>query len=414
MVTMPAPTLLVNGTPATPEHVRLPATILHGRSGPTDQPDAPTLTVDWGDPATTPRIGDTLTWVANLPAVSTAPPAWDDPVAGWDDPAATWGGGWLAATTRFVGQVVDADVQETWPGPSAARLVAVGGQADLGRVRVVLNRPAESDVSRVGAIMAAAGVPITVHGTAGPMLAAAPELDTDALAALWDVCASSAGMVWQDTLGRIHYGTGTHRTDAPTAGILYGDSLLDGVRWQSTEADLINRVVLQYGPQDARGEHTVDDADSITTWGVHEVQVSTGLADQAAADQLGQLVMARRAQPYWLLQDVVVDTAHTDSIPAVVTAATLPLGATVLLPIPTSPGPVGTLAEWTVEGWAETWDTHDRMVLQLAVTDRARWADLRLRTWAHARTNTWAQETARGSWMDALILQPGETLEAAA
>lgn len=413
MVTMPAPTLHVNGQPADPAHVRLPATILHGRSGPDSQPDAPTLTLEWGDPATTPALGDSLEWLLNLPAPSTQQPTYDDPIAEYDDPAATYGGEWLATVPRFVGTVTDVDMVEAYPGPAAARLVAVGGQAALGRIDVLAARPAESDLARVAAIAAAAGVPILTHGDPGPQLAAAT-VEGDALAALWEVCESSAGLVWQDTRGRLHYGTGSHREDATTVGVIPAHAILDGVVWQSTDADLVNTVTLDYGGDTAPGSHTVTDAQSVARWGVRAVSVSTGLADQAAADQLGALILARRAEPFWRLADIIVDTAHTDDVPAIITAASLAIGSTALIPIPPAPADVSgaPVVEWTVEGWAETWERHDRMTLQLAVTDRARWALIRLRVWADMQPHTWGSELARGSWLDTLTKQPGEALAA--
>jgi hypothetical protein len=408
MVTLPPPTLLVNGIQANRGHVPLPIVITHGRSRVDAQPDAPSLTMEWAEPATCPQLLDRVELRLNLPAES---PMWDDPRVSYDDPTVLYSGTWAVTAVRFVGVVVDVDTQEIWQGsyggPATSRITAVSTQADLGRVPVVLTRPAEADTARIAAIAAAAGVPITVVGGAGPRLAA-NTIDRDALGALYEVTGSSGGLLWQGPDGRMHYGAQDYRADAPAVAGLPAGAIVDGLRWQTSAADMINKVTVKWGPPDAQQEHTLTDDASVAAHGIHHAQVGTGLADQAAADQLASLILARRGWPFWWTSDVIIDSALVLEVSTMRAVAVLQTSDTVLLPIPAEPGVTGLLAEWIVEGWVETWPAHDRCVIQIAVSDRERWALTQLRLWSHADDFTWGQELSRGSWFDALILQPDE------
>ncbi len=378
------PVVLVNGIPADPSQVVMPITVSHGRSKPDKQPDAPDCTLIWKDITTAPVLGDEVAVVALLGAD---------------------GGETL---TRFVGLVTDSDVQEYKGMPGHVRIVAVSKQADLGRVGVVLDRPAESDVARVQAIAAAAAVTLTVHGNAGPALA--PDtIDKDALGALHEVCASSGGLVWSDGDGSLHYGTADHRSLLDPIAAIGSNVIITGLRWQSTVSELINKVVVKWGPEGGQSQRTLRDNKSIVDFGIREKSVSTMLNSEDDAVQLGNLILGRRAWPFSRVDDIIMDSDHVQSDEAAMEAAIrLKVSDAVYLPIPPDPGPAGLSAAWCVEGWQEEWPRHDRVILQIAVSDRARFALTVLRVWADAQPNTWQEELDRGSWLECLIKRPGE------
>lgn len=403
-----APKVYVNGILENPANVVMPISISMGRSRPESQPDAPDATLTWRDVATAPVHGDEIRIMATLPPGGPVP-TYDSPDVFYDDPRVTYGGQWLGEQARFVGIVTDVDTQEVAGRTGRVRVVAVSRQAELGRTMLVLTRPSETDVARVLAIMTAAGAPVTIHGNAGPMLVA-DEIDRDALGAVHEVCVSSGGVFWSDTNGNYHYGTGDHRELAHPMGAIGAHAIISGLRWQSTLADLINKVTVKYGADATEGEHTLTDDASITAHGLRAQDVTTQLINQDAGDQLAALILARRAWPYARISDVMMDSDHVSGdLQALAAAFYLAVGDPVLLPIPPDPGPAGLLAEWIVEGWQEEWDRADHVTLQIAVSDRARFAQTTIRTWNDALPFSWQAELDRGSWLDTLIMQPGES-----
>ena len=392
----------VNGLPADGSQILMPITISQGRSGVDAQADAPQANLTWLSTYTAPTFGDRIDLIVSLPTPGDAP-AYDSTVVMYDDPTATYDGSWLTELPRFSGTVTDVITQEQSGLPGLVQIVAISPQAELGRVTVQLSRPSEDDISRVTAIAAAAGVGIEIHGNPGPLLAPA-ELNTDALAAIQEMCNSSAGLLWSDTSGVLHYGTGDHRTLTHPMAVIPAHVIISGLEWKATLADLINKVIVSW----ATGQSTLTDDISISVYGVREESVSTTLVDQAAADQLGVVILARRAWPFAQITDVLLDSAFITDTAALYAAIRLRVSDALLLPIPPDPGPTGLLAEWIAEGWQEEWLARDHVTIQFAVSDRARFAQTTLRTWGHAETNTWEAELARGAWLDTLILNPGE------
>lgn len=396
--------VLINGVPA-PDAIPVPVTIVHGRAQPESQPDAADCTLEWLDPATIPRLGDTVVcrWVLDEP--SAGPPIWDDPRFGWSDRAITWGGQFMTTFVRFTGRIVDMDVQEDLGQPVSARITAVSPMADLGRRHYKSSRPQETELQRVAAIAASAGVTIITQGNAGPPLGPT-EVDADALTALHDICLSTGGVLWHDLEGNLWYGTGDHRSLAEPVGALPDTVIVDRIHWQTSTTDLLNRVLVSYAGSTTPSVLTDDE--SIARFGVWETSVNTALASQTGADQLGNLILARRAWPFARVSDVLLDSRDLTEPDLLMLAATLRVSDAVLLPIPPDPGPTGEFAEWVVEGWVENWTLPDTFQIQLAVTDRERFAQTTLRPWSVADDFTWGEELDRGRWLDTLILQPGE------
>jgi len=348
--------------------IPVPLEVTHGRSSGGTQPDAPVCSFLFDGPEPPGQEGDEVT------------------VADWGSP-------------RFYGRIVSVEAFEFGGQIVRWQVRAVGGQARLGVTPVLLTRPAESDVARVQAIATAAGVIINVAGTPGVTLAA-DAIDRSALAALHQVCESSAGLIWQSRDGALWYGAADHREPEPVAVVPAG-AILDGVKWRRDLDAIVNHVTVKWGPEGAQTQNTHRDDASITRWGLRHVDITTLCADQVNADQLALMVLARRKNPFWTMPGIVLPM---DAMTAVdrESVQSLEVGTGVLLPIglqpDRTPAPV---AAWTVEGWQEQWDESGH-TLVLAVTDRARSSAAGLRTWETAALGTWA-DWAAGSWLDQLV-----------
>lgn len=394
--------IFVNGTEAPQSVIYLPISISHGRSDVTTQPDAPQINMTWLDDASAPQIGDRVHALVDLPG-GASQGTYDDPVVSYDDPRVTYSGDWLSEVDRFDGYVTDRIVHEQGGQPGEVQVIAVGGHAKLGLRQVSLDRPQEDDIARVRAIADAVGIPLVTLGNPGPPLLAGLVAGT-ALSAIQQVCASSGGLLWQNTDGVIYYGSGDHRRIGEPLAAIGAHEILDELNWDSKIGDMINRITVSYGQP--AGSVTVTDDISISLYDTREHSASTQLVDQGAADQFAALILARRAFPFAQITDIMLDSSAAPEV--MQKAMLLSVSDAILLPIPADPGPTGLLAEWIVEGWQEEWSEPTLVKVQFAVSDRARFALTMLRFWSHALEQTWQDELDRGTWLDALILQPGE------
>ena len=388
----------VDGTPVDACRVALPVTISHGRSGMGAQPDAPTLTLTWADPVVGAfPLGGVLTVTQERAADQVV--AYDDPAVLWDDPATLWDAGALGTSVRFTGRISGVTAVERAGPVQQYEVRAVGVQADLGRVHILASRPQESELARVAAIGAAAGIAIHTAGTT-QMVLAADVVDLDALAALHRVCESTAGLLWQDRAGRMWFGTADHRETDPQR-VLPACAILDGLEWSQSLEQIVNRVTVRYGATGADLQVTHSDTTSVGQWGVHQVDVSSLAAGEADADRLALHIIARRAQPYWLMPGVMVPL---DDLPAVdfdvLQDAEVSTG--ILAPISQQPGTLpAPVTDWVVEGWTETFDESGHW-MQLALSDRDRYGATGQREWGVADNYTWAHERDL-SWLEALV-----------
>lgn len=209
-------TLRVDGTAINKCAVALPLTITHGRSTINQQPDSPTCEFTW--------LGSDL-------------PAGMEPGAEVTVTASTSG-------LRFKGHITLLKAIEEGGVVASYEVTAVGDQANLGRINVLLSRPEETDAERVTAIATAAGVPINIVGTASVTLSA-DSIDRDALSALHEVCESSGGLLWQDRTGAMNYGTPGHR-DGSATEVLPCSAILDGVEWSNDTDLIVNHVTAKW------------------------------------------------------------------------------------------------------------------------------------------------------------------------
>jgi hypothetical protein len=317
------------------------ATIRHGRDDPGAQPDASTMTCELrGILPAGVDVGSVVTLTAELDG---------------------------ELFPRFAGRVTD--LATGWGrnvDDPVAQLVAAGPLASMGR-RVVGDAPwpVELDGDRVNRIIGLAGVPAdplrTDVGTLqllGRDVDAQPALELAQRAAL-----DAGGMLWQATDGTVLYADAEHRRAAQPALELDSCTIPLGVRWQTTLEGLVNDVRIRYGAVPAGGEQAeIRDTrpESVATFGTYAASLSTQLVDATAAAERADVILARQAEPAWLLSGVELRlellTEVLDPADDLATTLTL-LGLDVhaLLSITGMPaGSPYTSALLFVEGWHET------------------------------------------------------------
>jgi hypothetical protein len=401
MVTTGLPLHLYAGSPERTLNrcrVALPLTITHGRSGIGNQPDAPSCSFTWWQNVCPINLGERLRVTAE---VNVAPAVYDSGVVMYDDAAAVYdsdGTDWVERT-RFVGSVAAIRAREEGGEVVDWAIEAVGVQAALGFQRITGTLPAASDSDRITAIAALAGISVEVRGTANLMLAA-DTIDGDPLEALQNVCKSSGGLLWQTPDGRLVYGSADHRQLADTAGALPCDAVRDGLDWDSSVDDILNSVTIKW----AGGESVHEVAESIAeSWGVRATSVDTICNDEADAEILGALILARRAWPFWSTPTALVpgDRVTEDLRPVL---AALDVSTPVWVPWEADPGPTpaNNLAPAIVEGWVETWDT--TYGLQVALSDAHRWVATSTRTYTEVLAGgTYRDWLPIGTYLDMLV-----------
>ena len=379
--------------------VALPLQVTHGRSGVGTQPDAPVCTFTFlGEQAPT-SLGDSI----EVEVAGVEGGKWTDPTVFWTDPTVSWVGT-KGRSLRFRGYITALRAVESEGRVVAWDVVATGGQARLGRVPIKITRPQETDVERVEAIAAEAGVAVTIIGSPGPTLIQ-DNIDRDALSALHEVCASSGGLLWQDRDGSMVYGTASRLDDVPEWRWSC-ELILDGVEWYQTTAEIVNHVTVEWGPEDtppqSHGRSTQDtyrDDASIAKWGYRHVDVSTRCASAADAATLAAAILARRAQPRWVMPGVV---ALRDKATPSQWAQVMPVEVadTVLVDVQTTPTPTpGAATPWTVEGWVETWESAGRRI-QFALSEHRLGSPI---SWDQSAVDTWDHWATTTSWLTAMV-----------
>jgi hypothetical protein len=330
---------------------------------------------------------------------ATAGVLYDSPTIPWDDPLTLWDAGSVGVSTRFVGRVAGITAVERGGPVLQYEVRCVGGQAALGRRHVLITRPAETELQRVAAIAAAAGVTIQTVGAAQVDLAA-DTVDQDALSAIHQVCESTAGLFWQDRSGGFWYGTGVHREVEPTR-VIPECAILDGLEWSQSVEAIINHVTVTYGPEAAQAQTTQSDPASITTWGMRHADANTVCATQTEADQLALYILVRRSQPFWSMPGVMVPMDDLGPIDFDV-VQDAEVSTAVLVPISTDPGTLpAPVRDWVVEGWVETYDI-DAHWMQLSLSDRDRYGATGHRDWTEAKTFNWTHEKTL-TWLTAMV-----------
>jgi hypothetical protein len=316
-----------------------------------------------------------------------------------------WSGGELWQQRYFTGRITDLQAVETGGLVTEWLVSCVGDLARLGRIRLVLDRPQETDTERAYALLTAAGLPPMVLGDPRVILAA-DSIDRDALSALHEVCESSGAILVQGQDAIIRYVT----RPLPLPSLLLPcDAIGDGVDWTQSVTRVINHVTVSWRegtpPDTTEHQWTMRDDDSIAAHGLWHADAKTICANQTEAAKLGAYILGRWKDLRWQVPDVVVYPELLNDSDAAELAGRM-VGDTLLLPIDPEPNATpGGLTAWVLEGWVEEWanSTPAGHGMQLAVTD----SGLRniLRNWNEVSLDVW-NHWATGTWMDLLIKEP--------
>jgi hypothetical protein len=386
--------------------VPLPLRITMGRSAAAAQPDPPAMQFSWLGPYLPMTFGTPVRFIAEVAGEAGAEGGetrWVDDTKDWDDSASFWGyaTGGGPGHVRFVGEVSTMRAIEDGGEVVEWEVLALGTIAADGRKHIRTIRGVESEVDRVNAYAALAGLNINVVGSTALSLRA-DETNRSAIGAIHELCASTGALFWQGRDGALWYGLGDHRQQNAEWRIP-DNAILDGVVWESVLDGVINELVITYGDAESPTQQTYRNGSSIDLWGTRAVSIDTLLADEVEANTLAFLIFSRRFEPFWLLSDIVVPVEEGD--PASATAVNrMHVGDGVIMGIPTAPGEVGTVPDlWTVEGWVEEWPEGGGQTFQIAVTDRVKWGARALRDWQANAGHPWAF-WINYSWLQALII----------
>jgi hypothetical protein len=364
--------------------------IRHGRGGPTDQPEASTITMDLSVDTSADTIPPELEIGAGIGVFVTVP---------------------AGDSQRFYGRITDIgfgwdDQGADTPDALVGQLNAAGVMSDLGR-RVVGDTPwpQELDGARINRIFTAAGITMDPARTDPGTVAILPR-DVDAQAALGlaqTVAADSLGVVWESRDGVVLYADAEHRRNASPVLTLDACDILVTPTWTRSTDGLVNRVSIGYGAAGAgqQATYVITNDPSQARYGRYELSRGTQLATEAAAATLAGDLMARNASPVWVFSDLPVDVA---GLTAEDTAALLNLDTHSLIVVTGLPvaGSAPTEDYLWVEGWGEAlaWGVHELTLVVSGYCRTApapRWDDV-------PPAVTW--NTAQGTWDSWVCLGP--------
>lgn len=317
-------------------------TIHHGRDDPGTQPEASSATVDL---TTTPADSASL-WQADIGAVLAVTTSTD-----------------RVTSQRFVGRITDLslgweDAGEGTPDAGVGQIVAAGTLSELGR-RVVGSAPfpQELDGARVSRIMTAAGITLDpLYSDPGTVQILPRDIDSQpALDVAHDAALSAAGILWQTRDGQVRYADANHRRGTPVGLEVDACNVLVTPTWRRNTEGLVNDVSVGYGATPDGGEqprYTASSATSKAKWGTYAYSAATALAALADAQAMAGLLLARNADPVWVMAALPLDVPGLtdDQYTALLSMDMHDLLTLTGLPsVGTSP----TSAALWVEGWRE-------------------------------------------------------------
>ena len=282
--------VLVNGSLLEQCNVALPLTITHGRSSTISQPDSPTCQFDWLGTDPPGVVGDLVE--VGRPSADQA--QWGDDLVTWVDGEYTWTGT-RDLVPKFVGSLVAVEARESGGVVDGWTVYCVGRQAALGRIKVSMVRPVETDVQRVQAIAAEVGYVLNVMGTSS-LLLSADTIQTNALAALHQICESSGGMLWQGRSGDLWYGAANHRAE-PVDNQVDCKVIRDGIAWTNDHENIVNEVTITWGQESAS-----DKVAAVWNYrtGDTTIDPGTGNVTSEAVAVMGHVTPQVLAATHWL------------------------------------------------------------------------------------------------------------------
>lgn len=315
---------------------------------------------------------------------------------------------------RFSGEITDIGIGWDSVDVPRPRIIATGDLGRMGRRMVGdVPWPAELDGDRVNRILGLAGFPPfpSTLSDRGTVQVLARDVDRrSALELAQETAGDGMGMVWQDRSGRILYADAIHRRGSVVTYEFNACDIGIGLDWQLSPEGLTNEVFLGYGPVPDGGEQAVIhglDQGSIDERGTYAERISTQLATAGDAQRRVDELIARQADPAWVLGGLEVNLA---ALTPEETLGVIGLEVHSLVSVTGLPaGSPATSALLWVEGWRETIEALEdgtiSWILAYATSDYCRtaapprWDDL-------PADATWDAIDPARTWNGAVCMPP--------
>lgn len=328
------------------------ATIVHGRSDPTGQPEASVVSLAMVDPIPEGAdVGTPVTVIAVL--------------GGTEFP-------------RFAGTITDLGVEwesvdEPRPAIKAAGPLSPMGRKDVGSTPW----PQELDGARAARIITLSNAPTDpLRSDPGTVAILARDVDAQpALQLAQKVADDAGGTLWESKDGFVLYADTEHRRAAPVALALDPCVMPLTVSWLKDMDGLVNTIRIAYGAPPAEGEnqpeYAATDPTSISAYGEFEASLATSLAAVGDATQRANGIILKQKTPAWILSGIAIDLS-LERVDAGMTAELLALEMHDLVSVTGLPaGSPYTAANLWVEGWVEE-ITGDSWTIALVTSDYCR------------------------------------------
>ena len=333
---------------------------------------------------------------------------------------------------RFTGTITDLQLEHLYAVDGTPMtfltMLAVGSLSLLGsRYAGDAGFPSESLSDRLDAILSGSGLTYTLDADAGITLNAYPaghytldqlllELGTWTGGTMYD---APDGRIWWESYTRrgLTYsnatwddelyawsntaGTWDNQLKAGSAGtvVLPADAVTWSPSWDASQSLILNDVTVTYGTADPQASQNVQDAASITRYGLRALTVETGLANSADASTRAQTIITSQSQERWQLGKVEVLVDELTPAKRTEVLALL-AGGRVVVPALPQPAPIDEFYG-VVEGWGETY-TADGHRLVLSLSD-PRFSSA-MCSWAEVPpAATWGSVPAPITWADVVV-----------
>lgn len=285
---------------------------------------------------------------------------------------------------------VQSDPSRTWtlPGHGLATLynvTATGFLSRYGAARIDGNTwPTEPVGARIARILGSLGLAGDIDTTGPDVLP--PQVEGSHHQLLAPAVDSTTGRVVEQRDGTVDYhAPDDRRGTLPALTLDAAEILGDNFSWRQSVTDVVNEAEISYGGETG-SKVTVSEptsADPRTGVGPYPTQISTALAAELDAYDLGTDLVGRRAWPYYQLPAVTIDLARSGlDLDRLATAFEIVNGDRVALTSMPAGSPWDTLPRGCfIEGYTET-ATATAWRMTLVVSDPAlagvdlRWIDV--------------------------------------
>lgn len=239
------------------------------------------------------------------------------------------------------------------------------------------------------------------------VMIAARDVDRTDPVALAESLAADVGAVWFESIrrdSRLMWQAMDDRSGRTPLVELSAAEVARTATWGESLAGLVNRYTVEYGPEEARAEVTVEDSASIALYGEYAASRSTELLELADAERLAAIIVGRNSRPVWTITRLEVDLLDLALEKAKARDLLLRADVGTLIALSALPATAPSGRYFFVEGSEVVLTKHDaRLVLFVSDAGRTgaamKWEEVPpALTWAAAPPSmTWLQAS---SWFE--------------